>query len=172
MRFSIITVAYWIIGAPVALGVLALTYYLGAREFGFCTDDFRFLSDQEKIDAAINYIIQPYRINHANIKKNTRISYVWGTNRERFVPGYRLYVSFQNVGDFRAYNPDCCYMVKSDEEKDSKPRSHSASWSYPNLIRLNFSDPTWSTSPAGQRRTEHIYIPVSNCGGATHGTDD
>lgn len=65
-----------------------LSLILGSNYFGFCFQNARFLSDEEKIDIAVKYVVQAQT----------------GINRGRFLGEF---LSYQDQEDFFSKNPGC-----------------------------------------------------------------
>jgi hypothetical protein len=78
------------------IGVLSLLYA------GFCFTSFRFLSDDEAIDAAIEEVI----------KTGVHIIETPSGGHTTFVPERQ--VKYANRDEFRRLNPDCCEIVPHD----------------------------------------------------------
>ncbi len=86
-------------GFQVALGVLllAVVWWPGMNYFGFCHASGRFLTDREKIDAAIEDAIAPYPPPLASLG-----------NYPPTEP-----IPYASIAEFRRLNPDCCTLSKS-----------------------------------------------------------
>lgn len=81
--------------------VVSLLFISGLNYLGFCWREFRFLSDQEKIDKAIFSYIQGWNGSVEHINKNQ-------TGMMKFMPVMKI----SSVDEFKKIYPGCCRLYK------------------------------------------------------------
>jgi hypothetical protein len=103
----------WIFAALVVAGLLA--WYLGMNYVGFCHSQVRFLSDREKIEVGVAYLLKIYP---------PSINFYENRNGERVLVDNRSpsnAIPYDGLEDFFARNPDCCQFSLTDRQNDQPP---------------------------------------------------
>lgn len=98
--------------AVAAMCIMALGYgfwWCSMNYAGYCHAQNRFLTDQEKIDAGIQYALNRYPPSI----RSTRIEVVNGIKKQVTVLKVPEHpVKYRDVAEFKTMNPNCCYLAK------------------------------------------------------------
>lgn len=146
----------WIIAFILFLLVAAC----GLSVSGFCFGQYRFLSDREFIDAAVQELIKgrgTYSLFSIDGKIRTEIS---GT-------------PYASKDEFNRENPDCCSVVAINYPRDNGPQFTMLDrvlGKAAKLVKLKSKD-RWTED--GQPKTEIVegYLGLTNCGEVNHVRD-
>lgn len=131
------------------------------RYSGYCFEQERYLTSQEKFDLAATTIINrkektlhdDYTINEAGEK----IRY------KRYIANYK----YSNLAEFYALNPNCCFFLKQIE--DGEARRYSIPWGKRISGRLNaliYVSYIFAFDEQNHNRPIYggAYFGISNCG--------
>ena len=140
----------WLCGLALVPSLFALTYF--ANRSAFCTSEWRFLNEQELIDAAIADEIEPEHL-ESTFKSGTSID--------------GQYVAYQGVAEFKEHNPNCCRILTGDEERETLHMYGFISrlnGEYATGVHLNYNLKYIDSKGAGNKRPTQSTVPVSSCG--------
>lgn len=95
-----------IVFASVLFGVAYIAYLATLSYSGYCFSERRYLSDQERIERAVTFVLASMTPPVARYD----ISPV-DKRRKTFQEGTRDYVPYRSVHEFFELNPNCCVVV-------------------------------------------------------------
>ena len=101
------------IGCLLAAGAAYGAWWMGMNYTGYCHAEGRYLSDQEKFDSAIQYVLDRYP---PTISKTVVVD-VNGTKQTRehwYMP--ENIIRYNGIDDFKKNNQDCCKLSKTAGE--------------------------------------------------------
>lgn len=93
----------WPLKISLAVWPLFLFVILSLNVSGYCMDSMRYISDNERINNAVNALLQNYPSLTQEEISNGAVSY-----------------SYQNTNEFMKNNPNCCLITKFNEENGYK----------------------------------------------------
>jgi len=129
-----------------AVAVIGTIYALHRQSF--CISEWRFTSDEEKIDAAAFEAFQ--------------------TNNARNVnPSVGSPIPYATVEEFRLLNPDCCQIATNDERRRWRGSPDFLNVLFglqTDIVRVRFLERFPKEDQAHQTREKLLMIPVSSCG--------
>jgi hypothetical protein len=142
-------------GLQVALGalLLAVVWWPGMKYFGYCHGSGRFLTDREKVDAAIGSAIASYPPTLASLGN--------------YPPENPI--RYASIEEFRRLNPDCCRLSETAPnapEVSFLSRVQGSNSTYVHvdyLVRFRDKNGTEITERSG------TFSAISNCGHAWPG---
>jgi hypothetical protein len=151
-RFIIITILLIVL-----LPLILIYFYFSLNNNGFCFEQQRFLSDEEKIDGAIrvvlagmykrdekgNYYPNPeYNVGYLKPKKNGK------------------YIIFsEDINNFKTENPNCCTL--SDTYRDFRIHPDAKRFGLTSVfvtVKFKYKDIN------GEEKIDSATVPISNCG--------
>lgn len=137
----------WIIGAFVFIGavVASLNYS------GFCVKKARFVSDEEKIEMAINEIIL-YSQGDLIVPKQADGATVLKA------------ISYKDVEDFKKINKDCCEITIRASEGDSPPVLCKILGSFSSYAHIKYITRHVHKNGVVEVYRVNAYFHMSNCG--------
>lgn len=119
--FTLTTVFRRVLLSVVVLAVVYIATIAGLNYSGYCFKQKRYLSDQEKIDIAVAYIIA-----HLKPRERPVTSYATSPFVEYEERGIQKHVrandwpddqiKYQDISDFYEINKDCCKLVLEGRE--------------------------------------------------------
>jgi hypothetical protein len=134
-----------------AVCVCALNYS------GFCWGRLRWLSDKEKMDAAVSYVINDGRIFG---------EYYFDVNKIRRKRDVQA-IKYESVSDFYKLNPDCCRFVDASSDGFSISLIEKLSVGPVCMAHLRFKIRYKKSSASGETFYEDAYPLVNGCGYAS-----
>jgi len=155
-----VILAAGLILVAIAIGRFSLNYS------GYCFEEHRFLSNEEKISIAIRDVFGTYPPNLIEYGENLGEVIVIGGH----TPAHPIY--YKDIDTFRAENTDCCRLTQRMERTKSKfpiqlgsRLSGDANTFVEVIYKLKYID------ESGVERSQiHIeYVAISNCGHAWSG---
>lgn len=142
--------------------ILTLSIVISCRSvenyFGYCRADGRFLSDKEKEDAAILYVLENYP---------PVIEIPVGSRNFQRPPNAVPYVS---LAEFRASNPRCCALVPVLPKSGyAPPFDVRIMGGFSTFVRLNYIVRLVAADGEQIARPVENHVAVSNCGRTSSG---
>ncbi|MDR2790395.1 MAG: hypothetical protein LBB59_05415 [Campylobacteraceae bacterium] len=143
---------------------IAIFLYFGLNYAGFCFEQCRFLSDEEKIDAAIRTILgTSHNVKDENGSYHTAPAYNMPYLK---IDKYgRSYSGVdENIDNFKAENPNCCSLSKFYYKKDGSIYKISffarAFGMTSDFVTVKFKYKNIN----GEEEVGVGLVPISNCG--------
>lgn len=140
-------------------GLFALIFTMAAtwgllNYFGFCFKRLGFISNEEKISIAVEYVISTYPP-----VMNTRKS----GERYRERPGSPI--DYQSVSQFMRENPDCCKIIRVQERTGYKaPMEYRLLGSISDFVEVNYKVKYLDENKKATSKDATTYVAISNCG--------
>jgi hypothetical protein len=148
---------------------IALFLYFGLNYIGFCFEQCKFLSDEEKIDKAIKLTLYyVYRSIHYDVDNtlipNPQLDIPY-LKPEKDTDRDNMYiVTDKEVEDFKANNPNCCslskrYYKKNGEYFEISFWNRAFGWAS-DFVIVNFKYKDIN----GEEKMREMLFPITNCG--------
>jgi hypothetical protein len=131
------------------VAVIATIYVLHLQSF--CFDEWRFTSDEVKINAAA---FEAFQTNNAR----------------NATPSVGRPIPYATLEEFRLLNPDCCQIATRDERRrwrESPGFLNVLFGLQTDIVRIRFLERYPKEDQAHQTRETLLMIPVSSCGVVT-----
>ena len=119
--------------------------------YGYCLAEGKFLSNEEKIDAAINYI-----------NSRDRVPIISGNEIQ-----YLVQIRYSSVSDFKAKNPDCCQVGMSGFYSETWPPTFKerVEGRYGDRVKVKFQLNYIDKNGVSSSKPEEWDYVIENCGG-------
>ncbi|MBL8907097.1 MAG: hypothetical protein JNM20_10515 [Rhizobiales bacterium] len=129
-----------------AVAVIATIYVLHRQSF--CISEWRFTSDEVKINAAAFEAFQWNNATNSNPKVNRPIRYA-------------------SIEEFRTINPDCCQIATIEEVRrwHGEPSFMNVLFGYQtDIVKVRYAERFLKEDETHQSKEKLMMIPVSSCG--------
>jgi len=142
-------------------------YHLALNVSGFCVKENRFVSEKEKIDAAVQYVIRRYP------RADNRVIAEIGDGYETRTivhSGLKNPIRYENIEEFYRLNPNCCSLSRRGR-KGMVERDiwDVATGKISDFVRIELLL-RYRNDDGSLRSFKHTLFPaVSNCGHAWSG---
>lgn len=144
----------------VGVFVLYLFTVMVLNYTGYCFKQGRYLSDEEKIDTAINYILGTYppAIDYYE-KQGNKVVKVGRTR-----PRTPLY--YESKDEFIALNTNCCELTMIARENYGIRLSSRLFGTVSTFVHVSYLVRYFDKDGSLRKRKIESYVPISNCGKA------
>jgi len=125
---------------------------------GYCTVTERYLSDSEKIEIAIKYVIRLYPpvvdIYEKNNSDMTKVGRSWPDN----------IILYNSIDEFINVNENCCEITVDGYKGHKRPLKNSLYGSLASYIRVKYKVRYFDSDGDNVSTMQEDYVAITNCG--------
>lgn len=148
-------------GAVALLAVGGTFWWTGMNYAGYCHAEHRFLSDEEKINSAIEFALYGYP---PSISKEIELN-VNGVSQKRehwFIPEHSI--KYQDLNEFNKINPACCRLSMRTGEGSMPSFLDRITGYVSTYVLVNFKVRYLDEHQVEKYGDAGIAVAVKNCG--------
>lgn len=157
----------WSVGRWILFILICCIVTSGSLRYsGFCFKEARYLSEEEKIRSAVEYVLQLYSPDRGAIK------IIEENGKQKSVPANpigQMKVKYKNTDEFFAKNTECCELTqRAAEGYGGSPIDwvvgYISTW-----VHVKYMAKYYDNHDAEYLKVDEAYVAVSSCGVAWDG---
>jgi hypothetical protein len=154
-----------------SISILLLLTFLLLNGLGFCFENMRFISDDEKIKIAISHVLKQYEYNKEIVDSRQVPS---GENDNSDEAGNYLFplnpIPYRDEADFLSQNPNCCHVTFKYKSKHYEGSAYEVGfWEFilgkkTSIVVINYIFKYKDATGKEHTKTADWFSGMNNCG--------
>jgi hypothetical protein len=155
------------IGVFILIVILSCIGYVGWKItpnlMGYCKKEMRYLTDEEKIDSAIKYVMKSYHP-VVEIPKKHEDNDVRMDEHKIHYELAKNPIYYNSIEEFKAINKDCCTLAEDDGSGYRGGFYNRASGGLSTYVLVRYKVRYFDSDNEVKEKNTDLTVAVSNCG--------